>query len=75
MSGTILGALRGCDLADAAEHEWAVGRGHLFNAKLLNALRPLVPSNKTVGESVKPTKLKEIFDRLNKDGTTPSAVA
>lgn len=64
IAGTILGLVLGENLMDIADSEDAIGNGHLFNARLAMALRPLVPDGKYVKDAVPEKKLRVIMENL-----------
>lgn len=64
IGGTNLGDLLGEELIPLAESCEETANGHLFNAKILRDLRPFVNDGCTVRESVKPRKIKSIFDGI-----------
>ena len=70
IGGKVIGMLFGKDLPDIAENERKAGDGHYFNANLMEALRPLVPKDKTVQQSVSEAKLRKLFQALRKKQLT-----
>lgn len=66
IAGTLLGLLRGDELAAVAETERAIGQGHLFNATLCEQLIRHVPDNKTVQEAVSEAKLRRMCKQVEK---------
>jgi acyl-CoA reductase-like NAD-dependent aldehyde dehydrogenase len=64
IAGRTLGMLTGEELPTVAATEAATADGHRFNAKLCEALAPLVKADKTVRECVKESKLKKLFETL-----------
>lgn len=69
IAGTSLGSILGKDLLGLAKREHEMAGGHLFNARLCEALRPLVADMETVKSAVpNEKKLKAIFARLQKAG-------
>jgi hypothetical protein len=64
IAGRTLGMVMGSELAGIAEAEAGRANGAMFNAKLCDALRPLVPADKRVQEAVTQAKLQQIFAEL-----------
>jgi hypothetical protein len=66
IAGTLLGLIYGRDLPDVASQERTTGNGHLANAELVEALIPLVPPGSRVRDAVSTTKLKKLFQQVQK---------
>lgn len=66
IAGTLLGLIRGDQLQSVAETERAIGNGHYVNAALVESLVGLVPADKTVQQSVKASKIKQLWTKLQK---------
>lgn len=67
IGGTTLGMLKGADLKATAESERSIASGHLFNARLCEALAQIVPDDKQVIEVLTEKRLAGIVRRLQKD--------
>jgi hypothetical protein len=61
VSGRVLGELTREELLPLADKEESIGNGHLFNARLLRALRPHVKAGRTVRDCVSIKKLAAIW--------------
>ena len=72
IGGTLLGLVFGKDLLGIAEHERAIAEGHTFNARLAEALNPIVPANKRVKDAVAEKRLQMIFRQI-RETHTPAA--
>lgn len=66
VGGMVLGDMTGEQLVAAASTERELANGHLFNHALFGELGRIVPKDKSVRATVKHTKLKAIFMRLQK---------
>jgi len=64
IGGTVLGKLLGKELIPIAESESSIADGHAFNARLCQALAPLVAEDKTVEQCVPEKKLLRLFRKL-----------
>jgi hypothetical protein len=70
---TVLGSLLGRDLLRVAENERANAAGHVFNAELCEALKPLVPDDRAVRAAVSERRLRNLFVRLKQRDADPAA--
>jgi hypothetical protein len=61
IGGVTLGSLLGRDLGRVADSERRVGNGHLLNAAFLEALAPLVPSDRCVRDAVSAKRLLAVW--------------
>lgn len=66
IAGRTLGMLLGSELGDIATNETDIANGHLFNARLCEHLKRLVPENKTVKQAVPEKKLRDLFRQCGK---------
>jgi hypothetical protein len=66
IAGRTVGSLYGRELEGIAMSEHAIARGHEFNARLMQRLKPLVPDNRTVRESISEEKLAAIWKDVEK---------
>lgn len=65
LAGTVLGRLRGDQLADLASDEDEAASGHAFNARICRELAKLVPDGKTVRQVVSEGQLQAIMSGEN----------
>jgi len=66
IGGKTLGMIRGSELKDIAASEREIAGGHIFNAELCEALQPLVGDSQMVQSAVSKSKLKEIWNRVQR---------
>ncbi len=66
IAGMTLGQIRGEQLEEIAAGEAARAEGHDFNARLCRRLRNVVKDGQTVQQAVSETKLKRIFQQVQK---------
>lgn len=64
IGGNVLGNMTKEQLEAIGPSERERAAGHAFNARLCEALVPLVPKEKTVQQAVTEKKLKEVWDKL-----------
>lgn len=68
IAGKTLGSMTGAELPIVALNERTSSEGHLRNARICEALAPLVAENQTVRESVTAKKLRQIIDQSTAKG-------
>lgn len=66
IAGRTLGDLLGSELEAIAKNENEIAEGHLFNARLMDRLRKMVPEDKRVREAVKESRLNALFKECEK---------
>jgi hypothetical protein len=66
IAGRTVGSLYGRELEDIATNERERAAGYEFNARLMQRLKPLVPDNRTVRESISEEKLAAIWKDVEK---------